>query len=182
MNLNEIIAGCVKQKREAQKELYDNFNKILFQSCLKYSGNYEEAEDLLHDAFIDILTSIHTYKFKGSFEGWMKRIVINKAITHFKTKPYTDSIEKTVGLAEEENEMVTYSNSLEDILTSIQELPNQYQMVFSLYELDNYSHKEIASMLSISESTSKSNLHRAKAILRLRLTEKNSTKKVANGI
>ncbi|MDP2162061.1 MAG: sigma-70 family RNA polymerase sigma factor [Flavobacterium sp.] len=182
MDLEAIIVGCKKQNREAQKMLYECFKKTLFQSCLNYSGNYEEAEDLLHDAFIEIVTSIDSYKCKGSFEGWMKRIVINKAITHFKSKPKTELIEKTPAIADEQLDNITYTNLLEDILNSIHELPDQYQMVFSLYELDNYSHKEIATMLSISESTSKSNLHRAKAILKLKLAEKNITKKVSNGI
>jgi RNA polymerase sigma factor (sigma-70 family) len=182
LNLDSIITGCRQQNREAQKTLYECFKKPLYHSCLKYSSTIEEAEDLLHDAFIEIFTSINNFKNTGSFEGWMKRIVINKAITQFKSKPKTQEIEKIKQAVAEEPPIIINSNLLDDILAAVQKLPNQYQLVFCLYELDQYSHKEIATMLSISESTSKSNLHRAKELLKIKLTEKNSTKKVSNGI
>jgi RNA polymerase sigma-70 factor (ECF subfamily) len=182
LDLESIITGCKQQNREAQKTLYNVFKKPLFHSCLKYSSSIEEAEDILHDAFIDIFTSISSFKNTGSFEGWMKRIVINKAVTKFKLKPKTQEIEKMKLAPVEEEETIINDNLLDDILNSIQELPNQYQLVFCLYELDDYSHREIATLLSISESTSKSNLHRAKELLKIKLAEKNSTKKVSNGI
>jgi len=182
LDLELIIKGIKQQNREAQKTLYECFKKPLFASCLKYSGSIEEAEDLLHDSFIEIFISINNFKNIGSFEGWMKRIVINKAITRYKSKPKMLEIEKVKSIQIEEFETITYSNLLGDILSTVQSLPNQYQLVFCLYELDNYSHKEIANMLSISESTSKSNLHRAKELLKIKLAEKNSIKKVSNGI
>lgn len=182
MDLELIIKGIKQQNRDAQKTLYECFKKPLFASCLKYSSSIEEAEDLLHDTFIEIFTTINNFKNTGSFEGWMKRIAINKAITRYKSKPKKLEIEKIKSIEIEESEPIIYNNLLEDILSSVQELPNQYQLVFCLYELDNYSHKEIATMLSISESTSKSNLHRAKELLKSKLSEKNSVKKVSNGI
>jgi len=128
-----------------------------------------EAEDNLHDTFIEIFSTIKNYKGKGSFEGWMKRIAINKAITKYK-KTYD-----LVPIKDNQTEEILIENdsddySLDFILSKVQELPNQYRLVFNLYELDDYSHKEIAQMLDITESTSKSNLYRAKIILKEKLT------------
>lgn len=138
---------------------------------LKYCKNEAEAEDNLHNAFIEIFTNIGNYKNTGSFEGWMKRITINKAI---------DSYRKTIQLVPVKDNLPDDTDVTEDemnlppdyILALIQQLPDQYRLVFTLYELDDYSHKEIAVMLSISESTSKSNLHRAKSILKEKITNR----------
>jgi RNA polymerase sigma-70 factor (ECF subfamily) len=141
--------------------------------CLKYCSNEVEAEDNLHDSFIEIFVNIKNYKGIGSFEGWMKRITINKAIESYKKSfilsPIKDDYFQETTI--EENEM---DFSLDYILSLIQELPNQYRLVFCLYELDDYSHQEIANMLSITESTSKSNLHRAKVILKEKIKTKNA--------
>lgn len=140
---------------------------------LKYCANETEAEDNLHNAFIEIFTNIKKFDNKGSFEGWMKRITINKAI---------DSYKKTYQLMPIKEDFVDevlvddndLNCTLDEMLQLIQELPNQYRLVFNLYELDDYSHQEIAKMLTISESTSKSNLHRAKVILKEKISTKNS--------
>jgi len=165
LNLEELIKACIKQDRKAQETLYHKYKSVLFVLCLKYCANEAEAEDNLHNAFIEIFTNISKYKQKGSFEGWMKRITINKAIDSYKKKynmvPIKEDKIEQVEVAEEELQL-----SLETLLRLVQELPNQYRLVFCLYQLDDYPHQEIAQMLSISESTSKSNLHRAKVILR----------------
>ncbi len=139
---------------------------------LKYCSNEAEAEDNLHNAFIEIFTNIKKYNGSGSFEGWIKRITINKAIDSYKKSyqmvPIKDDFQDTL-IEEKEIDF-----SLDTILSLIQELPTQYRLVFSLYELDDYSHKEIAQMLEISENTSKSNLHRAKTILKEKIKQKNS--------
>lgn len=140
---------------------------------LKYCRNEAEAEDNLHNAFIEIFTSIGKYKGEGSFEGWMKRITINKAVNSFKKTlqlvPVKDDLPDDVTVTDEE-----MSLPADYILALVQQLPDQYRLVFNLYELDDYSHKEIAVMLSISENTSKSNLHRAKAILKEKITNRHS--------
>lgn len=137
---------------------------------LKYCRNVEEAEDHLHDSFLTIFSSIKNYKNRGSFEGWMKRIVINKAIDRYKKKTYhteiNDNMIESTHIDEDQ-----LSIPLSSIIGFVQELPDQYRLVFSLYQLDDYSHKEVAKMLSITESTSKSNLHRAKAILKEKILE-----------
>ena len=185
MQLEKLIKGCIKKNREAQEELYKLFKKKLFVICLKYCRSQTEAEDHLHDVFIEIFEKIGNYKGKGSFEGWMKRIAINKAIdkykkeTNFKLADY-----RLTGLSEEVYLADPLVISLETLMQLIQELPNQYRIIFNLYELDNYSHKEIAKMLNISEGTSKSNLHRAKKTLRDNILEQTPisiTKQVGNG-
>lgn len=176
MKLEELINACKKNDCEAQNLLYRSYKDILFFQALKYSGNTEEAEDNLHDAFVTIFTSIKKYKNKGSFEGWMKRIVINQSITKFKKKKNIDSELNESILTDADADVEISVNthiSLQKILEYIQELPNQYRIVFNLYQLDGFSHKEIAKMLSISESTSKSNFHRAKISLREKLQKEN---------
>lgn len=171
MNLGKIIKGCIRCNPEDQKLLYLAYKDVLFTLSLKYCRNVEEAEDNLHNTFIDIFTNISKYNGNGSFEGWMKRIAINKAIDMYKKNavllPVKDNILDDTTVTDEE------INVPEDvILQLIQQLPDQYRIVFCLYEIDNHSHKEISALLSISESTSKSNLHRAKAILKQKLINK----------
>lgn len=172
MNLEKLIKGCSRQNSKAQEELYNLYKDILYVLSLKYCNNEAEAEDNLHNAFIEIFTNIKKYNKSGSFEGWIKRITINKAIDSYKKSfqmiPIKDDFQE-IFIEEKE---IDYP--LETILSFIQELPNQYRLVFCLYELDDYSHKEIAGMLKISENTSKSNLHRAKAILKEKIKLKNS--------
>jgi RNA polymerase sigma factor (sigma-70 family) len=165
LSTENLIKSCIEQNRVAQEELYHLYQKTLFVLSLKYCANETEAEDNLHDTFIEIFTNIKKYNGKGTFEGWMKRIAINKAINRYK------QTFKWIPIEDKHNQETTVEENdidfnLDTILRFIQELPHQYRLVFSLYELDNYSHNEIANMLSISASTSKSNLHRAKLILK----------------
>ncbi|WP_310555004.1 sigma-70 family RNA polymerase sigma factor [Flavobacterium sp.] len=181
MNLENLIKSCIKQNRQAQEALYHQYKKTLFVLSLKYCPNEAEAEDNLHNSFIEIFTNIKNFNNKGSFEGWMKRITINKAIDSYKKtfqlSPIKDDFKDDTTIDEND-----FDVSLDHILSLIQDLPNQYRLVFSLYELDDYSHQEIASMLSITESTSKSNLHRAKLILKEKIKAKNSFhKNISNG-
>ena len=182
MNPDDLIKACIKQDRQAQEALYNLYKKTLFVLCLKYCANETEAEDNLHNSFIEIFTNIINFDNKGSFEGWMKRITINKAIDSYKKKyqlvPIKGDLAQDTIIDEDE-----VAFTLDYILELVQELPHQYRLVFSLYELDDYSHQEIAKMLSISENTSKSNLHRAKVILKEKINSKNSfhTYSIKNG-
>lgn len=168
METKELIKQCIKNDRTAQNELFQQYKDILFFLSLKYCRNETDAEDNLHDAFITIFQKIKTYKHKGSFEGWMKRITIYKAIDKYKVqKPVNieinnDLLEDIVEVEADEDSDIT----LNQLLQLIQELPDQYRLVFNLYQMDGFSHKEIASLLNISEGTSKSNYHRAKLSLR----------------
>ncbi|RZN82504.1 MAG: sigma-70 family RNA polymerase sigma factor [Winogradskyella sp.] len=170
MDIDKLIKRCKKQKLDAQSQLYQLYKDDLFILCLKYCRNKEEAQDNLQDTFLEIFQKIKNYKGTGSFEGWMKRITINKAIDKYKGKreinfEINDNILNGTEITIENIETIP----LEEILTQVQNLPSQYRLVFTMYELDNYSHKEIAGLLNISESTSKSNLHRAKKLLQTKI-------------
>ena len=170
MSLKKLIEKCAKNDRKAQSEVYQLFSGKLFGLCLKYSKNYAEAQDNLQDGFITIFDKIGQYTHKGSFEGWMKRIVINTALQKYRTKSMlslvTEEIPEEI-VVEIDEETV----SLEYLLSIIQQLPDRYRMVFNLYVLDGYSHKEISKKLTITEGTSKSNLSRARLILKDKLNE-----------
>ena len=181
MSLDEIIIGCKKQSITHQKELYLIYSKTLFNLSLKYCTSFTEAEDNLHDSFIEIYSNIDKFKNIGSFEGWIKKITINKAISKFKNNINFESAENLIyPIQDTEIEINQIDISLAKLLELIQSLPNQYRLVFSLYELDQYSHKEISEILGISEGTSKSNLYKAKRILKNQIVEFKS-KIVQNG-
>ncbi len=165
MSLKQLIENCKVNDNKAQGELYKLFTGKLFSVCLKYSRNYTEAEDNLQDAFLVIFNKIGQYKNKGSFEGWLKRITINTVLQRYRNEKVFDIINEDITEAIEvdiEEEEV----SIDYLLQIIQELPDRYRLVFNLYVLDGYSHKEIAEMLSITIGTSKSNLARARQILK----------------
>ncbi|GGE13479.1 RNA polymerase sigma factor [Psychroflexus salis] len=168
MSLKNLIKNCKKSDLNAQKTLYELFSPKLFGVCLKYSRNKAEAEDNLQDAFICILQKIGQFKNKGSFEGWMKRICINTCLAKYrKQQLFTLVNEENI----EEPRIEEYNESvpLQFLLTCVQELPNRYRLVFNLYVLDGYAHQEVADMLGITEGTSKSNLARARAILKTKV-------------
>ena len=172
MNLEQLIKACKKQNLKAQGQLYQRYKDDLFLLCLKYCKNREEAQDNLQDVFIEIFNKIKSYKGSGSFEGWIKRITINKAIDKYKKDSYMNIVINDNIITDSDIE-IDYIKSipLDHILKEIQMLPPRYRLVFNLYELDGYSHKEISNLLDISVNTSKSNLHRAKSILKANLNE-----------
>lgn len=168
INLEELIQKCCQQDLTAQSQVYQLFSDKLFAVCLKYSKNYEDAEDTLQDSFLIIFEKIKQFKHKGSFEGWIKRITINTAIQKYRDKGPLQIVKETFN-EEEEEEKIDFENdelTISYLLSLIQQLPDRYRLVFNLYVLDNFSHKEIANMLQISEGTSKSNLSRARKLLK----------------
>jgi len=164
--LKVLIEKCKKNDIKAQGELYNLFSGKLFSICLKYSPNADEAQDNLQDAFITIFKSIEQYSFKGSFEGWIKRITINTVLQKYRKERFFEIIQENQIEQEEEVELEEDRISLQYLLHIIQELPDRYRLVFNLYVMDGFSHQEIAKMLNISEGTSKSNLARARVILK----------------
>jgi RNA polymerase sigma-70 factor (ECF subfamily) len=166
MSLEKLIKRCANNDRKAQEEIYRLFAGKLFALCLKYSRNKTEAEDNLQDGFIRIFEKVKQFKHQGSFEGWMKRIVINTALQKYREKNVLNLVNDNPIDEEAVVEVDETEVSLDYLLNLIQELPNQYRLVFNLYVLDGYSHKEIAKALNISEGTSKSNLSRARGILK----------------
>jgi RNA polymerase sigma factor (sigma-70 family) len=164
VGLDQIITDCKKNSPKAQEQLYQLYSRKFFGVCLKYSSNYADAEDNLQDGFLIIFNKIEQFNFKGSFEGWAKKILINNALQKYKGVRFLEILDDTI--AEVDLEIDDEKISLDYLMQIIQELPDQYRIVFSLYVLDDYSHKEISEMLSISTGTTKSNLFRARLILK----------------
>lgn len=165
MGLEQLIEKCKRNDAKAQSEIYKLYSSKLFASCLKYSRNRVEAQDNLHDAFLVIFSKIGQYTSKGSFEGWLKRITINTALQRYRKKGDLEIVNEEL-IEDVDIEIDNANVSLDFLLQIIQELPDRYRLVFNLYVLDDYSHKEIAEMLTISIGTSKSNLARARMILK----------------
>lgn len=178
MVLEELIENCKKNDVKAQGELYKLYASKLYSICLKYSKDADEAQDNLQDAFITIFKSIEQFQYRGSFEGWIKRITVNTVLQKYRKERVFEIINEQQIEQEEDVEVDEDQVSLKYLLQIIQELPDRYRLVFNLYVLDGYSHQEIAKMLEITEGTSKSNLARARMILRTKIEEYH--KKAAN--
>jgi RNA polymerase sigma factor (sigma-70 family) len=171
MSLEKLIKKCVQNDRKAQAEVYQIYSGKLFAVCLKYSPNYQEAQDNLQDGFITIFEKIEQFNHKGSFEGWMKRIIINSALQKYRQKNILTLVKDEIPDVIESVEVNEEKISMDFLLEKIQKLPDKYRMVFNLYILDGYSHKEISKELNISAGTSKSNLSRARQILKIKIEE-----------
>lgn len=163
--MDTLIEECKKNDRKAQEQLYRIYASKLYTVALKYSRNNAEAEDNLQEAFIIIFNKISQFHFKGSFEGWAKRIVINQCLQQYRGVSFLDIVNENIPFSEEV-EIEEDAISMDYLMKIIQELPDRYRLVFNLYVLDGYPHKEIAQMLDISDGTSKSNLARARMILK----------------
>lgn len=173
MSLEQLIDHCKKGDRKAQAQLYRKYSSVLFGICLKYSRNKTEAEDNLHDSFMTIFDKIEQYSGKGSFEGWMKRITVNTVLQKYRKEEYLNVVSENTK-EEIEVDSAFVDINLRTLLQFIQELPNKYRLTFNLYVLDGYSHKEISEKLGTSTGTSKSNLARARMILKEKIeTEQN---------
>jgi len=176
----QIIELCAKHDRKAQQILYDRYSRLLLGVCLRYAGDKAEAEDILQDSFLKIFFSIKDFSGSGSFVGWLRKVAVNTAITHYHKNlkyRYHLEIEEYVsietGVASFEDDFYT-SDELYRVLN---ELPTGYRMVFNLYAVEGYKHKEIAEMLGIDTNTSKSQYSRAKAVIRDKLEKLGKLKK-----
>ena len=165
MSLDQLIKKCKKQDPRAQEQLYQLFGSKLFSVCLKYSPDYSSAEDTLQDAFITIFEKIGQFKSQGSLEGWLKRVTVNTALQKYRKQKVFEIVNED-HIVDVYVEINDEDVSLDYLLELIQGLPDRYRLVFNLYVLDGYSHKEIANLLDISIGTSKSNLARARYILK----------------
>jgi len=165
LNIKETIQNCAKGSRAAQEQLYRQYAPMLYGVCLKYSNNKVEAEDNLHDSFMTIFEKIGQFSHKGSFDGWIKRITVNTVMQKYRGETYVSLAPENL---QDEVELDTNSQKipLATLLKYIQELPQKYRTTFNLYVLDGYTHKEISSLLGTSTGTSKSNLARARTILK----------------
>jgi RNA polymerase sigma factor (sigma-70 family) len=183
--IKEIIKGCLAGNRRDQELLYRRHASKLYAVCLQYSGNNEEARDILQEGFMKIFDNLGNYKHEGSFEGWMRRITVNTALEKFRNRSNlyrVDDIDQVPEPDAEPDNQDYAGLEAADLLDLIRELSPKYRMVFNLYAIEGYSHKEISEMINISEGTSKSNLSRARTILQRRVESFTGIKrKVANG-
>jgi RNA polymerase sigma-70 factor (ECF subfamily) len=183
--IKNILKGCLEGNRRDQELLYRRYAAKLYAVCLQYSGNDEEARDILQEGFIKIFENLAHYKHEGSFEGWMRRIMVNTALEKYRSKHNlyrVDDIDTLKELDAEPYNMDYSGLEVSDLLDIIRELPPKYKMVFNLYAIEGYSHKEISRMVNISEGTSKSNLSRARVILQRRIGSYTGIKKrILNG-
>lgn len=164
--LHKVVRGCQDNNPEAQRELYDMFKTKMFGICLRYAGNYDDAQDILQEGFLKVFDKIHQFGFKGAFEGWIRRVMVNTALEKYRLHYRQVPISENVSEADYDQEAeITSDIDVNELLRIIQELSPRYRVVFNLYALEGYSHKEISELLKISEGTSKSNLSRARAIL-----------------
>jgi RNA polymerase sigma-70 factor (ECF subfamily) len=143
---------------------------------LKYSRNYAEAEDNLQDGFLIIFKKIEQFNFKGSFEGWVKRIMVNNVLQQYRNVSFLELVNDVAD--EVEVELDDDNVSMDYLMKIIQELPDRYRLVFTMYVIDGYSHKEISDMLGITTGTTKSNLARARIILKDKIEQQNGTQKL----
>ena len=171
---DKIVEECISGKRRAQNQLYQKYAPGMLGVCLRYSKNIAEAEDILQEGFIKVFKYVKNYRKEGSFEGWIRRIMVNSAITHFnKNKIYFEEIDEDkmeFPVETETNEIYTPVDQ-EVLLNLIQNMPEGYKMVLNLYVFEGYNHKEISEILNVSENTSKSQLSKARKYLKNKLEE-----------
>ncbi len=166
----ELIEGCRQGNAQAQKCLYDRYGAKLFAVCCRYIKDRMQAEDIWITAFTKILDRIDQYSGEGSFEGWMRKVIVNESLTHLR-KQRNVFLQLEIDPADREANVQKLDDTLaaEDLKKMIDALPEGYRIVFNLYAIEGYSHKEIAEQLGIHENTSKSQLSRARAALQQRL-------------
>lgn len=169
---SQILSGCIKGKAKAQRELYEKYSRLLLGICTRYAGSLEEAEDILQEGFVKIFLNISKFKGEGSLIAWMRRIMINTAITAYHKAlkhRYHDDIGEIRETEMEEKTFDEADFTSEELKNVIQRMPEGYRLVFNLYAIEGYKHREIADLLEIDENTSKSQYSRARKWLQERL-------------
>lgn len=178
MKEQELIKGCKNSESWAQKQLYEQYASTMMSVCMRYTGNRDSARDLLHDGFIKIFTKINTYTGAGSFAGWLRKVFITTALEHLRANnalKYSLDVEEFTNELEDVNISVFEQLSADDLLACVAQLPDGFRTIFNLHAIEGYSHAEIAKMLNIQESTSRSQYFRARQILQKNVTYLNNT-------
>jgi RNA polymerase sigma factor (sigma-70 family) len=167
IELHQLIQECIKGNRQSQSSLYNHFASKMFVVCLRYSRNREEAEEILQEGFMKVFEFIHQFKFAGSFEGWIRKIMVNCALQKFRSKPQLRIVSEIESLNPEfsGSDDILSRLGTKELLQMVQELPPGYRMVFNLYVFEGMKHSEIANLLGISEGTSKAILSDARHLL-----------------
>jgi RNA polymerase sigma factor (sigma-70 family) len=167
----KLIKKCLRGESSAQKLLYEKFAPKMYGICLRFARVEGEADDILQEGFVKIFTKLDTFRQDGSLEGWVRRIIVNTAITYIKkNSSYKVEVDlNNIGETEIIEDEAISNLSNEELIKMIQSLPERKRLVFNLYVYEGYSHKEIAEKLDINESTSKAQLSKAKQILKEKL-------------
>jgi RNA polymerase sigma-70 factor (ECF subfamily) len=175
-----LIEGCIRGDRFSQTRLYNLFNQKMFAVCLRYSRSRQEAEEILQEGFIKVFEFIYQYKFAGSFEGWMRKIMVNCALQKYRSKGHLRPVVNfdTTELANKSHDEIISTIGTKELLNMVQQLPPAYKLVFNLYVFEGMKHREISDLLGISEGTSKSNLSDARALLQKAVQESLQTPNV----
>lgn len=164
---NDLIQGCIEEDPQMQRMLYDRFSSKMYGVCLRYAGNTEDANDILQEGFIKVYKNIGKFRREGSFEGWIRRIFVNTAIEQFRKKVKLYNVSEVQENTIEDKELDALDVlAAKDIVNIVNELSPGYKAVFNMHVVEGYSHKEIADLLGINEGTSKSQLARAKGVLK----------------
>ncbi len=171
---DEIIEGCLSNNRQMQKALYDKYASKMFAVCLRYAQNRDDASDILQDGFLKVFTKMDQFSREHSFEGWIRRIMTNTAITHYYQNKKINEQQNIEDINETDIETFDFKDaefSNEELMGAIQSLPDAYRIVFNMYAIEGYKHKEIADELNIEVSTVKTQYHRAKKMIQQILAE-----------
>lgn len=173
-----LITESIKSNRKAQQMLFDKYRVTMLGVCIRYAKNRDEAEDILIESFVKVFKHLPDFQRKGSFEGWIRRTVINTAINYYRSNlkhaNQVDYSEVQYAIEDTDKDIYQKEYDAEYLLKLIQELPEGCRVIFNMFEIENYAHKEIAEILGITESTSKTQLFHAKKILRKKLLERTS--------
>lgn len=170
----QLVDACMSGDRLALKRLYDTYAQRMMPICVRYTNDYESAKDLLHDGFLKVFSHLGDYRGQGSFDGWMRRIFVNTALEQLRKltdRPYMVDVEEARSLSSLDVSVLD-KMSMQEILDCIQLLPESYRAVFNMAVLDDYSHREIAEQLGITESSSRVYLMRAKQQLQEMLSKR----------
>lgn len=166
IHIESILKGCRKGNRKDQEALFRMFSDKMFGVCRYYTKDYSEAEDVLHDGFMKVFEKISKYRGEGSLEGWIRRVIVNTALERYRKQSRMSAVtELDERMVDDNQQDIEGKLSAEELFEIIMELTPKYRLVFNLYAVEGYSHKEISEKLNISEGTSKSNLARARGIL-----------------
>ena len=174
MTEEELIRGCIREEATCQKELFNRYASRMLGVCNRYARNSADAEDIMQDAFIKIFDKIHQFKFEGSFEGWIRRIMVNTALKKYSLRRYDKEV---VGYEikdrdESGTEPSAYAHlTQKEILELINNLPDGYRLIFNLYVIEGFQHEEIAEMLHIQPGTSRSQLVKARTMLQKQILQ-----------
>lgn len=174
MNENELIRGCIREEPLCQKQVFDRYSGRMLGVCNRYARNSADAEDILQEAFIKVFDKIHQFKFEGSFEGWIRKIVVNTALKKYSVIRYEKEVSGYEVTDRDENgiDPAAYSHlSEKDLKDLINNLPDGYRLIFNLYVIEGYQHDEIARMLGIQAGTSRSQLVKARTMLQKQIIQ-----------